>query len=87
MLRQNLASYEMSQFNGDVGLAFLDEMPPAEALTLLQKRRDALHAHLTMTQAIPVHPGSLQLTVEHQVHHLKSELAWLDVVMARIRPE
>ena len=84
LLRQNLAEYTSAQFSGDVGLAFLDELPAVEGLALLQKRRDALQAHLMATQSIPPHPGSLQLTIEHQIRHLTAELTWLDEVMAQI---
>jgi len=87
LLRQNLAGYEAVQFSGDVGLAFLDELPAAEGLALLQRRRDALQAHREATQSIPVHPGSLQLTIEHQMRHLTAELAWLDEVMAQLSPD
>ena len=87
LLRQNLAEYAAAQFSGDVGLAFLDELPLVEGLALLQTRRDALQAHLETTQSIPVHPGSLQLTIEHQIRHLTAELAWLDEVMTQISPD
>lgn len=85
LLRQNLASYELAQFTGDVGLAFLGEVPIEEGAALLRQRRDVIQGYLEQTLAIPLHPGSLQLTIEHQVHHLQSELDWLDVVMARLQ--
>ena len=84
LLRQNLASYELSQFTGDVGLAFLGEVPSEEGLVLLQQRRDVIQNYLTQTLAIPLHPGSLQLVIEHQIRHLTAELDWLDEVMARL---
>jgi DNA-binding PadR family transcriptional regulator len=84
LLRQNLADYELAQFTGDVGLAFLEELPLDEGLALLQQRRGIIEALLEETRAIPQHRGSLQLTIEHQVHHLQSELEWLDAVMARL---
>ncbi len=84
LLRQNLASYELAQFGGDVGLAFLGEVPAKEGLDLLQQRRDVIQDYLIQTRAIPLHPGSLQLTIEHQLHHLTAELDWLDEVMVRL---
>lgn len=87
LLRQNLASYELAQFTGDVGLAFLEEVPPEEAWHLLQQRRSIIQTLLDETLAIPQHRGSLQLTIEHQIHHLTSELAWLDTVITRIEME
>lgn len=87
LLRQNLANYELAQFNGDVGLAFLDEVDPEEGVALLQQRRDVIQAYLVQTLAIPLHPGSFQLTIEHQIRHLEAELTWLDQVMARLESE
>jgi DNA-binding PadR family transcriptional regulator len=87
LLRQNLAHFELAQFTGDVGLAFLDELPTAEGLTLLQQRRDVIESLLAETATIPQHPGSLQLTIEHQIQHLTAELNWLDEVMARLQTE
>ncbi len=84
LLRQNLASYELAQFTGDVGLAFLGEVSTEDGLDLLQQRRDVIQDYLTQTQAIPLHPGSLQLTIEHQIRHLTAELDWLDEVMVRL---
>jgi DNA-binding PadR family transcriptional regulator len=84
LLRQNLASYELAQFTGDVGLAFLGEVSAEEGLDLLQQRRDVVQNYLTQTQAIPLHPGSLQLTIEHQLRHLTAELDWLDEVMTHL---
>lgn len=84
LLRQNLASYELAQFTGDVGLAFLGEVPIEERLALLRQRRDVIQGYLEQTLAIPLHPGSLQLTIEHQIRHLTAELTWLDEVMARL---
>jgi hypothetical protein len=77
----------LAQFAGDVGLAFLGEVPTDEGLTLLQQRRDLIQNHLTQTQAIPLHPGSLQLTIEHQLRHLTADLDWLDEVIARLETE
>lgn len=87
LLRQNLASYELAQFTGDVGLAFLGEVPVEEGLDLLQQRRDLIQDYLTQTRAIPLHPGSLQLTIEHQLRHLTAELDWLAEVIARLETE
>ncbi|MCB9423448.1 MAG: helix-turn-helix transcriptional regulator [Ardenticatenaceae bacterium] len=84
LLRQNLAGFEMAQFTGDVGLAFLDVLSPAESLALLQQRRMIIQSFLEETLAIPQHPGSLQLTIEHQMRHLTAELDWLDEIMARL---
>jgi DNA-binding PadR family transcriptional regulator len=84
LLRENLGSYQPVRFASDIGLAFADALPPEEALTLLRKRRSAAQEQLSAAQAAPEHPGGAQLMIEHQVHHLTSELVWLDKVIERI---
>jgi hypothetical protein len=85
LLRENLANYEPSDFTCHIGLAFLDELVPEEALPLLHKRRSSMEELLESTRAHGEHPGSLQLMLEHQVHLLAAELEWLDTVIARLR--
>lgn len=84
LLRENLATYPPARFLGDIGIAFLDELPPAEATHLLTARRAVLAAVLTTAQAAPPHQGSLQLVIEHQQRHLAAEVAWLDEVLQRL---
>jgi DNA-binding PadR family transcriptional regulator len=85
LLRENLANYQPSDFTCQIGLAFLDELSPTEALTLLQRRRAGLEELLDSTRAHGEHPGSLQLMLEHQMHVLAAELEWLNTVIARLQ--
>jgi DNA-binding PadR family transcriptional regulator len=87
LLRENLGSYEPARFTTDIGLAFADALTPDEAHTLMKQRRTAVQVQLSAAQTAPVHHGSAQLIIEHQVHHLSSELAWLDEVIRRIELE
>ncbi len=84
LLRENLSRYSNVFFSDDIGLVFLDILEPAEALQLLNKRRDALMQELTAAEKISAHQGSLQLVFDHLVHHLTSELAWMDAVVLRL---
>ncbi|HSO26423.1 MAG TPA: PadR family transcriptional regulator [Anaerolineales bacterium] len=81
LLEENLSADSPVFFPGDAGLAFLDALPPEKARRLIQRRRQGLAASLAQAQAVPEHGGSLQLAVAHRVHHLKSELDWLDHVL------
>jgi DNA-binding PadR family transcriptional regulator len=88
LLRENLAVYQPATFTGSIGLAFLDSLPRAEALTLLTQRRDGIAEALAVMQAAPEHGGSMNLVIEHQIHHLQSELDWLESVLYRLgKPE
>ena len=85
LLRENLTNYEPSEFTCHIGLAFLDELAPEEALPLLHSRRAGMEELLESTNAHGEHPGSLQLMLERQVHLLAAELEWLDTVIAQLR--
>lgn len=84
LLRENLEQFQLAEFPGDIGLGFLDELPPGEARHALDARRADLIRQLEEARAIPSHPGSMQFTIEHRIHHLESELAWLDDIIARL---
>lgn len=84
LLRVNLAEYVPAYFVSDIGVAFLDDVPPAEARGRLEQRRTALAAELAAAQGAPLHPGSLQWLVEHRARHLQAELDWLDEIMSRL---
>lgn len=85
LLQENLSAYHPTRFDGDIGLAFVDELPTSTALALLQQRREALLAEQTTIANVPQHgQGGMQLILEHQKRHLAFELAWLDEVMTRL---
>lgn len=84
LLREELGNYRPTELEGDISMAYLDVLAPAEALTLLAQRRAGLVAQHTAITAVPSHPGSLQLMIDHQRHHLTAELAWLDELIGRL---
>lgn len=81
LLKQSLSDYHPADFTEHVAIAYLDYIPDAEVLTLLKTRREQIVALLDETQALPAHAGSLHLFIDHQRHHLQSEIAWLDTVI------
>ncbi len=85
LLRENLEGYSPAYFDGDVGLAFIDDLDPEEARQLLQSRRKALVATLAAVQATPQHAGGVQRVIEHQLYHLQAELTWLDAIFTRLQ--
>ncbi|MEZ4860406.1 MAG: PadR family transcriptional regulator [Caldilineaceae bacterium] len=84
LLRANLTSHHRPPFTGDIGLAFMDTLKPAEAVALLHKRRLALADDLEAARLVPHHAGSMQLLIDHQRAYLESELRWLDEVIAQL---
>ena len=87
LLRENLAQYSPVNFSGDIGMAFLDWLSPAEALPLLNAQKEQVAARLEMVRAIPSHGGSLQLIFSHQTRHLQAELDWLNEVIQQLTPQ
>lgn len=85
LLRENLGSYAPAQFNSDIGLAFMEALSSQERDTLLAQRRANLAQKLAEVETIPAHPGNFQLMIEHQVRHLRAELAWLDELISRLQ--
>jgi DNA-binding PadR family transcriptional regulator len=78
LLRENLATHHPARFEGDIGLAFADALPPVELRTLLAQRRGAVEAELNALRG-SVHPeGGLRWIIEHQIRHLTTELTWID---------
>lgn len=82
LLRANLAAFQPALFPGDIGVAYADALPPAEALALLEARRAAMTAALAEARAAPPHAGALSWIVQHRAYYLESELRWLDEVIA-----
>lgn len=87
LLRENLASYAPTRFTTDIGLAFSEVLPSEESIHLLEDRLIAVQEQLTAAQNAPPHPGGIQLIIEHQIHHLTSELQWLTDVIQKMRVE
>jgi DNA-binding PadR family transcriptional regulator len=86
LLRENLSRYTPVQFDGDIGLAFMDAVPNDELVALLSQRRENLERQLTILNATPEHPGNFQWMIEHQSRHLQGELDWLDEVLTNLNP-
>ncbi len=85
LLRENLGNFSLPGLSGDIGLAFLDELQPDEACALLEERRIHLLANLSSAHQVPLHKGSFQFILDHQLHLLQSELIWLDALIEQIK--
>lgn len=87
LLRENLATFASARSASDLGLAFLATLPPAEAVSLLRTRREALVRELADIEAAPRHHGGIQLLIDHQIHYLDSERGWLDETITSLERE
>lgn len=86
LLRETLAAAEPYVIAGDVGLMFLDALPLAEALALLEQRLEAVRAQLHELDKVPAHHLGLgiDLAIEHQLVLLRADEAWLAQLITRL---
>lgn len=84
LLAENLGSAHQPAFNADIGIAFIDALPPERAIDLLRQRRSAFEHKLQQVGETPDHQGGAQWVVEHQRRFLQAELAWVDELLARL---
>ncbi|MCU0512640.1 MAG: helix-turn-helix transcriptional regulator [Anaerolineae bacterium] len=84
LLRENVATHYPAYFTGNIGLAYLDALPAPEALARLRERHTSLAAELARLTAVPPHAGSLQWLIDHQRHHLRAELDWLETLIQHL---
>ncbi|MFN3308285.1 MAG: helix-turn-helix transcriptional regulator [Anaerolineales bacterium] len=85
LLQENLSQFTPTVFPGDIGIAFLDQIPIEQGLRLLRKRLQKMQAYLTQLETIPPHPGSASLLIKHQIQHLHNEMQWLREVIAGLK--
>jgi DNA-binding PadR family transcriptional regulator len=84
LLRESLAGFDRARYPGDIGLAFVHELPPGERSALLAKRRERIGAELAWMDAVPAHGGSIDLVMDRNRTLLLAELSWLDAALSRI---
>ena len=87
LLRTSLTRFEPLISPGNIGLLFLQTLPPAEAVALLQARRAQVEDTLEQVQAQKAHHESASLLLLHQIRHLQAELEWLDEVIDWIQSQ
>jgi DNA-binding PadR family transcriptional regulator len=78
LLRENLADHAPAYYPTDIGIAFLDQLPPQEVVTYLGRKREKVVAELEALQNATGHSGPLQHVLDHNQRLLQAELEWLD---------
>ncbi len=85
LLQENLSQFTPTVFPGDIGIAFLDQIPIEQGVRLLRKRLQKMQVHLAHLETIPPHRGSASLLIKHQIQHLHNEIQWLREVIADLQ--
>lgn len=87
LLRENLAAVDQLNFASDIGMMFLDHLPPSESLPLLEHRLAQLETQIAIYQSAPAHGFGfgVDFAMEHHRVHLEADHTWLHSVIERIR--
>lgn len=85
LMRDHLRELDLTRFNADVSLAFIDALPPQDSVPLLEERQAALALALAEVQAAPPHPGSFGFVIRQRLAHMQAEYDWLDSVIRELR--
>jgi DNA-binding PadR family transcriptional regulator len=88
LLRAILRSFDPVHTGVDVAVVFLAQLPPAEALALLQERRQVVGARRAQVAAelgdLTVGTVWSAIAADHLLSLIDAEQAWLDRALARL---
>lgn len=87
LLLANLSQADGMNHPGDVGLMFLNEVEPAEAIACLQGRLSQVEGRITALEATPSHgcESSVDLAIGRQIQLLRCDRDWLTTTIARLQ--
>lgn len=84
LLRAHLSSPEPVAFYGDLGMMFVNQLPPPEVKRLLTERRESLDTQIAGLERVPTHEGAfgqglfgVDLAVSRQLALLRADRQWL----------
>lgn len=77
--------YKPAEYSSTVCIAFLDVLPPEVVLPLLENQRQSIIDLLTRLNSDQNHLGAFQLTIDHQVRHLETDLEWLGELISNLK--
>jgi DNA-binding PadR family transcriptional regulator len=85
LLRQNLASVDPISAPGDIGLMFVDDLPPDEARTLLSQRLARLDEQIAIHDQAPRHEFGVgvDLALARHLTLLRADREWLAGMLDR----
>ncbi len=84
LLRQHLSGFTRTYYADDVGIAFMDQLPTAEARQLLAEKREKIQTLLQQFREHPKHGENWRYVVSHNIAHLEADLAWLNSVLSEL---
>lgn len=87
LLTASLRLAEPATSTADVGLMFMDWLPPREVRALIEEKLVALRGRLELYRATPSHgeDSSVDLAIDHAAARLESEIAWFEGLVQRLK--
>ena len=87
LLRTHLSNFTRTYYGDDIGIAFMDQLPVAEARKLLAEKREKIEIILQQFLELPEHTGNWRYVIRHNIVHLEADLAWLNDVLRELCDE
>lgn len=89
LLKSNLSTLNTPVFTDDIGLMFLNYLPPQQAIDLLRQRLARLEAVLKSTVEVPPHGGllTLHLALDHVTTLRRADRDWMVATIERLESE
>lgn len=89
LLLKNLSTAESVNYNGDIGLMFIDFLPLEKTIPSLKERLAGSKQFLQKIKETPSHGESsgVDLAIEHKITMLKAEIAFLEKTIKKLSLE
>jgi DNA-binding PadR family transcriptional regulator len=84
LLRKNLSDHSATYYKGDIGIAFMDQLPSQEAASHLRQKRNKVSAELEALEKAAGHSGPLEHVLDRNRRLLQTELDWLDDLLKNL---
>ncbi|MFN2123022.1 MAG: helix-turn-helix transcriptional regulator [Candidatus Promineifilaceae bacterium] len=84
MLRENLATYSTPEFPSAVAFNLISVLPAGEAVDLLRRRREIVAGCLHEVEETPLEMRVVHLSIDYLIRFYKTEIDWLDEMIARL---
>jgi DNA-binding PadR family transcriptional regulator len=89
LLRAELREYSPIHSGIEIAVVFLSQMPAAEAIQLLEQRRELVASRRSQVASelgdFASHGTLQQLAADHLLSQIDAELAWVDRALSRLR--
>lgn len=85
LLLENLSTAEQADYKGDIGIMFIDHLPPREAVIALKKRLSETEKLFEYIKQTPDHQEiGVSLVVEHKFIMLHAEKSFLEQTIEKL---